>query len=130
MLRDYVQELQKRNPNTTVVIHVERPAEESLPTREFKRLYVCLGALKEGLKACQRQLLGINAYPIEGPLKSHLLVVVGIDSNNGIYPLAYAFDESKNKSSWTWFLHYLSDDLDLEQNSIFTFVQVMQKVLA
>ena len=129
MLRDYVQELQKRNPNTTVVIHVERPAEESLPTREFKRLYVCLGALKEGFKACQRQLLGINAYPIEGPLKGHLLVAVGIDSNNGIYPFAYAFAESENTIAWTWFLHCLFDDLDLDANSIFTFVTDMKKVL-
>ena len=126
MLRDYVQELQKRNPNTTVVIHVERPAEDTLPTREFKRLYVCLGALKEGFKACQRQLLGINAYPIDGPLKGHLLTTVGIDSNNGIYPLAYAFAESENTIAWTWFLNCLSDDLEIEPNSIFTFVTGMK----
>ncbi|PWA70957.1 transposase, mutator type [Artemisia annua] len=127
MLRDYVQELQKKNPNTTVVIHVERPAENSLPTREFKRLYVCLGSLKEGFKACQRQLLGINSYPIEGPLKGHFLVAVGIDSNNGIYPFAYAFAESENTIAWTWFLHCLSDDLELEPHLIFTFVTDMKK---
>lgn len=62
------------------MIHVERPAEDSLPTREFKRLYVCLGALKEGFKACQRRLLGINAFPIDGPLKGQLLTAMGIDS--------------------------------------------------
>ncbi|PWA75659.1 hypothetical protein CTI12_AA115750 [Artemisia annua] len=100
----------EENPNTTVVIHVERPAEESLPTREFKR-----------------QLLGINAYPIEGPLKGHLLVAVGIDSNNGIYPFAYAFVESENTIAWTWFLNCLSDDLDLDANSVFTFVTDMKK---
>ena len=73
--------------------------------------------------------MGINAFPIDGPLKGQLLTVVGIDSNNGIYPLAYAFAESANTIAWTWFLHCLSDDLELEPNSIFTFVTDMNKVL-
>ena len=73
--------------------------------------------------------MGINAYPIEGPFEGHLVVAVGIDSNNGIYPFAYAFVESENTIAWTWFLHCLSEDLDLDANSIFTFVSDMQKVL-
>lgn len=75
-------------------MNVELPANETLPTTEFKRIYVCLGALKEGFKACQRQLLGIDVFPIDGHLNSQLLTAVGIDNNNGIYPLAYAFAES------------------------------------
>nr|GEW76736.1 transposase, MuDR, MULE transposase domain protein [Tanacetum cinerariifolium] len=46
MLRDYVVELQSIKPNTTVKIEVERNIDPSLPTRVFKRIYVCLGALK------------------------------------------------------------------------------------
>ena len=58
--------------------------------------------------------MGIDAFPINGPLKGQLLTIVRIDSNNGIYPLAYAFVESETTSSWTWFLQCLSDDLELE----------------
>ncbi|GJR79421.1 hypothetical protein Tco_0150206 [Tanacetum coccineum] len=43
MLRDYVVELQSTNPNTTVKIVVERNVDQSLPTRVFQRIYVCLG---------------------------------------------------------------------------------------
>ncbi|KAA3474625.1 pentatricopeptide repeat-containing protein [Gossypium australe] len=32
---------------------------------------------------------------------------VGIDANNGIYPIAYAAVESENQASWCWFLELL-----------------------
>ena len=43
-------------------------------------------------------------------------MVVGIDGNNGIYPLAYVVVEAECKSSWLWFLQNLGDDLDLQPN--------------
>nr|GEV34816.1 hypothetical protein [Tanacetum cinerariifolium] len=99
MLRDYVVKLQSTNPNTTVKITVERNTDPSLPTRVFQRIYVCLGALK----------------------------LVGLDSNNGIYPLAYALVEAETKSSWYWFLQCLGDDIDLHPNSNFIFITDRQK---
>ncbi|GKC71188.1 hypothetical protein Tco_1117071 [Tanacetum coccineum] len=50
MLRDYVLELQESNPNTTVKIHVQSESNHEVPTRVFKRIYVCLGPLKAGFK--------------------------------------------------------------------------------
>ncbi|GJX21462.1 RNA-directed DNA polymerase, eukaryota [Tanacetum coccineum] len=46
ILRDYVVELQYTNPNITVKIAVEKNTDPSLPTKDFQRIYVCLGALK------------------------------------------------------------------------------------
>ncbi|GJX90059.1 hypothetical protein Tco_0343385 [Tanacetum coccineum] len=60
MLKDYVVELQTTNHNTTVKIAVEWNTDPSLPTRVFQRIYVCLGALKLGFKACKRELLGLD----------------------------------------------------------------------
>ncbi|GJY40675.1 mutator type transposase [Tanacetum coccineum] len=51
LLRRYVLKLKERNPDTTVKIDVERNFEPDIPTRKFKRIYVCLGALKNGFKA-------------------------------------------------------------------------------
>ncbi|GJZ63051.1 heat stress transcription factor B-4-like protein [Tanacetum coccineum] len=99
MLRDYVVELQSTNPNTTVKIAVERNTDPSLPTRVFQRIYVCLGALKLGFRACGRDLLGLDGAFMKGPFPGQVLVVVGLDSNNGIYPLAYALVEAETKSS-------------------------------
>ncbi|GKB34286.1 heat stress transcription factor B-4-like protein [Tanacetum coccineum] len=127
ILRDYVVELQSTNPNTTIKIVVERNIDPSLPIRVFKRIYVCLGALKLGFKACRRDLLGLDGAFMKGPLPSQVLVAVGLDSNNGIYPLAYALVEAESKSSWCWFLQCLGDDIDRHPNSNFTFISGRQK---
>nr|KAJ0207439.1 hypothetical protein LSAT_V11C500260020 [Lactuca sativa] len=55
-----------------------------------------------------------------------ILTAVGLDSNNGIYPLAYAFVEAETTSSWTWFLECLGGDLDLDASCNFTFVSDKQ----
>ncbi|GJW28375.1 heat stress transcription factor B-4-like protein [Tanacetum coccineum] len=127
MLRDYVVELQSTNPNTTVKIAVERNIDPSLPTRVFKRIYICLGALKLGFRACRRTLLGLDGAFIKGPFPGQVLVAVGLDSNNGIYLLAYALVEAESKSSWCWFLQCLGDDIDLHLISNFTFISDRQK---
>lgn len=129
MLRDYILELQTTNANTTVRIEVEREPDHRNPTRVFKRIYVCLGAMKEGYRACQRELLGLDGAFMKGPFPGQVLTAVGIDPNNGIYPLAYAIVDAENKDSWTWFLQCLGDDLNLEANSNFTFISDRQKVI-
>ncbi|GJY37019.1 mutator type transposase [Tanacetum coccineum] len=100
MLRDYVVELQSINPNTTVKIAVERNTNLLFATKVFQRIYVCLGALKLGFRACRRDLLGLDGAFMKGSFPGQVLVAVGLDSNNGIYPLAYALVEAQTKSSW------------------------------
>ncbi|GJX74177.1 hypothetical protein Tco_0312772 [Tanacetum coccineum] len=95
MLKDYVVKLQSTNPNTTVKIAVERNIDPSLPTRVFQRIYICLRALKLDFKDCRRDLLGLDGAFMKGPFLGQVLVAVGLDSNNGIYPLAYALVEAK-----------------------------------
>jgi hypothetical protein len=68
MLRDYIGELLSTNPNTTVKLAIDRDsASPSEPRRVFKRIYVCLGPLKEGYKACKRELLGLDGCFLKGP---------------------------------------------------------------
>ncbi|GJT87824.1 mutator type transposase [Tanacetum coccineum] len=126
-LRDYVMELQQSNPNTTIRIRVESEADHMKPTRVFKRIYVYLGAAKEGFKACMRHFLGFDGTFMKGPFPGQLLTAVGVDPNNGIYPLAYGIVETESRDSWTWFLQHLKEDLDLQDNSNFTFISDRQK---
>ena len=105
MLRDYCLELQQANPNTTVKIQVRSEADHTVPTRVFRRIYVCLGPLKEGFKAGMRDVLGLDGAFMKGPFPGQLLTAVSIDPNNGIYPLAYGIVETENTDSWTWFLY-------------------------
>nr|GEZ52442.1 FAR1-related sequence 10 [Tanacetum cinerariifolium] len=126
-LRDYCLELKNSNPNTTIKIEVEPPEDINSTERKFKRVYVCLGPLKYGFKAGKRDLLGLDGCFLSGSYPGRILTTVGVDSNNGIYPLAYAIVASKNKDSWKWFLECVADDLDLFRNSNFTFISDRQK---
>ncbi|GJT57272.1 mutator type transposase [Tanacetum coccineum] len=126
-LRDYCMELKEKNPNTTVKIEVEPPEDPDSEERKFKRIYICLGPLKDGFKAGGRDFLGLDGCFLSGPYPGQILTAVGVDPNNGIYPLAYAVVESESKDSWKWFLDCLGDDLELFRNSNFTFISDRQK---
>lgn len=54
-----MQELESYNPDTTVRIVVEPINDLESETRQFRRVYVCLGALKNDFKVGQRELLGL-----------------------------------------------------------------------
>nr|GEW79284.1 transposase, mutator type [Tanacetum cinerariifolium] len=85
------------------------------------------GALKKGFKARNKELLGLDGCFLSGPWPGQILTVVGVDPNNGTYPVAYAIVESETKDSWSWFLECLRGDLDLNRRSNFTFVSDRQK---
>ncbi|GJX48862.1 hypothetical protein Tco_0275707 [Tanacetum coccineum] len=65
LLRDYVTELQRCNLDTKVKIDVYREEDHEKTTRMFKRIYVCLGALKKGFKAGGRELLDLDDNGID-----------------------------------------------------------------
>ncbi|KAL2471215.1 Uncharacterized protein Adt_39351 [Abeliophyllum distichum] len=72
--------------------------------REFRRMYICLGALKKGFRSGCRRVIGLDGCFLKGENGGHMLTAVGIDANNRMYPLAYAVVESENSSIWKWFL--------------------------
>ncbi|XP_076959335.1 uncharacterized protein LOC143635367 [Bidens hawaiensis] len=127
-LRDYTEELVRSNPGTTVKLDIEPCCDPSSPTRQFRRIYICFGALKEWFKLGGRDLLGLDGCFMKGPFPGQILTSVGMDGNNGIYPLAYSLVEAETTASRTWFLECLGDDLDLYSNSNFTFISDRQNV--
>ncbi|XP_021985267.1 uncharacterized protein LOC110881256 [Helianthus annuus] len=129
LLRDYAQELLRTNPGSTVKLEVESEPNSNSETRQFKRIYICFGGVKQGFKQGGREILGLDGCFMKGPYPGQILTAVGVDANNGIYPVAYAVVESENTNSWLWFLEYLGDDLDIHANSNFTFISDRQKGL-
>ncbi|KAL6228361.1 hypothetical protein ACLB2K_002311 [Fragaria x ananassa] len=57
------------------------------------------------------------------------MTAVGIDANNGMYPIAYDVVEVENQDTWTWFLEYLKWDLEIEWDNGYTFMIDKQKGL-
>lgn len=98
LLRDYVAEVLKTNPGSTIKLQFEEYNEEDL-VRKFKRLYCCLGALKEGFMAGCKKVLGFDRAFLKGPFPGQLLSAVGIDADNGMYLVAYAVVEAENKDA-------------------------------
>ncbi|GJT51973.1 mutator type transposase [Tanacetum coccineum] len=58
-----------------------------------------------------------------------ILITVGVDANNGMYPVAYAIVEAESKASWCWFLSLLGEDLGIEANFNYTFISDRQKAI-
>ncbi|KAL4277876.1 hypothetical protein GQ457_03G014170 [Hibiscus cannabinus] len=119
-LYDYLVELRLSNPGTTTVC--------KLDDKVFERVYICLQACKECFKAC-RSIICLDGCHLKGYDQGHMLVVVGIDANDCIYPIAYAVIDSENNSSWSWFLELLAEDLGLTNSYHVSFMTDKQKGL-
>ncbi|XP_041991935.1 uncharacterized protein LOC121742786 [Salvia splendens] len=56
---------------------------------------------------------------------------MGIDPNNGWWPIAWAVTESESYEHWKWFLTYLSEDLRIQDNAPrYVFMSDQQRGLA
>ncbi|XP_031101842.1 uncharacterized protein LOC116005742 [Ipomoea triloba] len=53
-----------------------------------------------------------------GKYKGHLLLVVGMNANRKIFPVAYSIVDSENAASWTWFMTLLATHVFLDYESM------------
>ncbi|GAA0147093.1 hypothetical protein LIER_06879 [Lithospermum erythrorhizon] len=58
------------------------------------------GPLKAGFKAGCRKFVCLDGCFLKDAFKDQILASVGLDGNNGIYPMAWAVVEVENKESW------------------------------
>ncbi|XP_016554702.1 uncharacterized protein LOC107854214 [Capsicum annuum] len=66
---------------------------------------------------------------LKGVTKGQLLVAVCKDGNNQMLPLAWAMVEIENKTTWSWFIRIVKEDLQLENGTDLTVITDMQKGL-
>ena len=78
----------------------------------FQRFYFCFDALKKGFVEGCRPFIGMDGCHLKGPYGGVVISAVGLDGNNGLFPLAFAVVESENKESWSFFLENLRDTLN------------------
>ena len=84
MLWDYCEALKESNSGTTMKMKLSQEAKNP----QFLRLYICFDACKKGWFAGCRRVIGLDGC--QGLHDGQLLVVVGIDGDNSMYPIAYA----------------------------------------
>uniref|UniRef100_A0A2N9IXY2 SWIM-type domain-containing protein n=1 Tax=Fagus sylvatica TaxID=28930 RepID=A0A2N9IXY2_FAGSY len=66
---------------------------------------------KKGFLAGCRPIIGLDACHLKGAVAGQLLAAVGVDGNEGMYPIAYAVAEAESGETWTWFLKNLVGDI-------------------
>ncbi|KAL4291181.1 hypothetical protein GQ457_14G014140 [Hibiscus cannabinus] len=120
-LYDYLGELRETSPGTTNICQLDN--------RLFERVYICPQACKNDYKAGCRPIISLDGCFLKGPYIGWLLAAVGIDANDGIYPIAYAVVESEKFSAWYWFLSLLKDYLEILNSNQICFMSDRQKGL-
>ncbi|MCL7044830.1 hypothetical protein MKW94_009918 [Papaver nudicaule] len=80
-------------------------------TRRFHRLFICLGACKEGYRLC-RPMIFCDATFLTGRFRGTLMVATCLNGNGGFYPLAYALVPGENIDNWMWFMKNLKRVVD------------------
>ncbi|KAL6189282.1 hypothetical protein ACLB2K_040671 [Fragaria x ananassa] len=125
LLEAYAHELKKKNQGSSVWIHTELEGE----IIRFKRIYICLAPLREGWIVGCRHIIGLDGCHLKCFHKGRLLSAVGIDGNNGIYPISWAIVEGETRATWNWFLTFLREDLQLWNSHHYVFISDKQKGL-
>jgi len=71
--------------------------------RILQRAFFCLGACVKAFQFCL-PILCIDGTCLTGKYKGTILTGIGVDGNNQLLPVTFAFVESENIESWFWFL--------------------------
>ncbi|KAK6793634.1 hypothetical protein RDI58_007087 [Solanum bulbocastanum] len=129
ILWNYCNEIVRTNPGTSVFMKLTPNEILNKPMR-FQRFYICFAACKTGLKTGCRKIIGVDGCWLKNTMYgAQLISTVTLDGNNNIFPIAYAIVEKENKEIWQWFLTYLMNDLEIEEQYLWTFMSDKQKGL-
>ena len=76
----------------------------NMPNTEiFQRMFWSFKLSIEGFKHCH-PVLSIDGTHLYGKYKGMLLIAMGCDRNNQLFPLKFYITEGENIESWGWFL--------------------------
>ncbi|XP_010431336.1 PREDICTED: uncharacterized protein LOC104715642 [Camelina sativa] len=125
-LRDYGAEILEANKGSVVEVEtVKNEAGQDV----FKRFYVCFDALRRTWKQSCRPLIGVDGCFLKEKIKGQLLVALGRDADNAIYPMAWCVVQVENTDNWSWFVNRLKIDLELGDGDGYIMVSDRQKDL-
>ena len=93
--------IEQSNPGCVVIW---KTFDINMPNTEiFQRVFWSFKPSIEGFEHC-RPVLSIDGTHLYRKYKDTLLIAMGCDKNNQLFPLAFAITEGENIDSWGWFL--------------------------
>lgn len=95
----------------------------------FDCFYICFEEFRKTWKNCCRPVIGLDGCFLNWELAGDLLVAVGRDADNRMYPIAWIVVRGENKDTWGWFIKKLKVDLDIGNGEKLTIISDKQKVL-
>ncbi|CAA7042140.1 unnamed protein product [Microthlaspi erraticum] len=125
-LRDYGAEILESNPGSSVDIDYIKNA-EGLDV--FNRFYVCFDIIRRKWKNTCRPIIGVDGTFLKSTISGQLLVALGRDADNAIYPIAWCIVQVENTDNWLWFMNKIKADLGLEDGDNYILISDRQKGL-
>lgn len=116
-VRGYADYLKSVNPGNVVRVDVSRRNAAPGTPLAFQGMYFCFDAIKKGWKNGCRPIIGLDGCHLKGICKGQLLVAVGRDAEDHVYPIAWQVVEVESYDTWANFLRQLSIDFDLGDGS-------------
>ena len=93
--------IEQANPGCVVIW---KTCDINMPNTEiFQRMFWSFKPSIEGFEHC-RPVMSINGIHLYGKYKDTLLITMGCDGNNQLFPLPFSIIEGENIDSWGWFL--------------------------
>lgn len=101
VLPKFVQAIQKYNEGTIVKWRYNSLQDPN--TAMFNSVFWAFSASIEAFKHC-RPVLSIDDTHLYGRYTGKILIAMGVDANNQLFPLAFAIVGEESFNSWSWFL--------------------------
>ncbi|XP_021854885.2 uncharacterized protein [Spinacia oleracea] len=125
---EYAKAFLTHNPGSSCLVLVDSNFGPEKPL--FLRMYCCLEPLMNGFRNGCRPIVGLDGCHLKGAYPGQILVAVGKDENNNIFPIAWATVEIENTETWCWFIDLFMKDFDGGSNGVgLTFMSDRQKGL-
>ncbi|GJS69277.1 transposase, MuDR, MULE transposase domain protein [Tanacetum coccineum] len=105
MLPYYCYNLERKNQGTVTRIKTDEKG-------VFEMLFIAIGASIRTFMHCLRPLPIIDAAHLKGQYKGTNLVVVGMDGNNQIVPIAFGICKGETGPCWSWWMSILKECIE------------------
>ncbi|XP_060180098.1 uncharacterized protein LOC132609908 isoform X2 [Lycium barbarum] len=100
------EKIKETNPGSVAIVSAKEDS-------SFHRLFISFHASISGFRQGCRPLLFLDSTLLYAKYQGTLLAAVGVDGNDGVFPLAFAVVDEETNDNWHWFLSELKSAVQM-----------------